>query len=389
MQTAVKSASFVQNAISGSFTLYIGVAMKRKVLALFALLAFAALGFDDDWKASRLMPGDVLSVSVFRVNEFSKSVRIEEDGAFSYPLCGTIQAAGKTSREIARELEKRLEGQVTNPNVDVIVSTWAPRTVYLLGELKSSMQMELPTYGRLTALQAISAAGGFTESADLNNVVVLRRNPENDSELLRLKIDVSALASRSSGGDSFRLMPEDTLIVPKAPPVYISGEIGRAGSVYIDTQNPPLCSEFIIRNGGLTDAALASSIFIVRIDEDGKRNLLTASLEMTAPGEYANDLRIKPGDSILVPAARKIYVLGEVKKPGPLVVAPNTIVTASQAIALAGGFSKVAKQSDVTLIRDRVMTSLNLKKLYDKVENMDRDLELKYGDIIFVRESMF
>ncbi len=363
--------------------------MKQNVLVVFVLLALAALGFDDDWKASTLRPGDVLSVQVFRVAEFSKTVRIEEDGAFSYPLCGTVQAAGKTAREVARELEKRLAGQVTNPNVDVMVSTWAPRTVYLLGELKSSMQMELPTYGRLTALQAISAAGGFTESADLNNVVVLRRNPKNDKELMRLKIDVSALASRSSGGDSFRLMPEDTLIVPKAPPVYISGEIGNSGSVYIDTQNPPLCSEFIIRNGGLTEAALASSIFIVRTDDTGKRSLLTASLEMTSPGEYANDLRILPGDSILVPASRKIYVLGEVNKPGPLVVAPNTSVTASQAIALAGGFSKVAKQSDVVLIRNRTMTSLNLKKLYDKVENMDRDVELKYGDIVFVRESLW
>ena len=363
--------------------------MKQKILVAFALLALLSSGFDDDWKASTLRPGDVLSVEVFRVAEFSKSVRIEEDGAFSYPLCGMIQATGKTAREVARELEKRLAGQVTNPNVDVMVSSWAPRTIYLLGELNSSMQMELPTYGRLTALQAISAAGGFTESADLNNVVVLRRNPDNDSELLRLKIDVSALASHSSGGDSFRMMPEDTLIVPKAPPVYISGEIGKSGSVYIDTQNPPLCSEFIIRNGGLKDAALASSIFIVRADENGKRSLLTASLEMMSPGEYANDIRIHPGDSILVPASRKIYVLGQVNKPGPLVVAPNTTVTASQAIALAGGFNKVAKQSDVILIRNRTMTSINLKKLYDNVENMDRDLELKYGDIIFVRESMW
>lgn len=363
--------------------------MRQKALVFLALLALTALGVDDEWKASTLRPGDVLSVQVFRVAEFSKTVRIEEDGAFSYPLCGMVQAAGKTAREVARELEKRLAGQVTNPNVDVMVTTWASRPVYLLGELKSSMQLELPTYGRLTALQAISTAGGFTESADLNNVVVLRRNPDNDSELLRLKIDVSALASRSNGGDSFRLMPEDTLIVPKAPPVYISGEIGKSGSVYIDTQNPPLCSEFIIRNGGLTDAALASSIFIVRVDDKGTRRLLTASLEMTAPGEYAKDIRILPGDTILVPASRKIYVLGEVNKPGPLVVAPNTSVTASQAIALAGGFSKVAKQGDVVLIRNRTMTSLNLKKLYDKVENMDRDIELKYGDIVFVRESLW
>ena len=365
--------------------------MRLKFLFLTAVMALASAGAErmDDWKASTLRPGDVLQIEVFRVSEFSKTVRIEEDGAFAYPLCGIIEAAGKTTRDIAKELEKRLSGQVTNPNVDVFVTSWAKRPVYLLGELKNSMQLELPTYGRLTALQAISSAGGFTESADLNNVVVLRRNPKNDSELLRLKIDVSALASRTSGGDSFRLMPEDTLIVPKAPPVFISGEIGKEGTIFIDTQNPPLCSEFIIRCGGLKATAQASTIYIIRTDLEGRRSMLTASLEMTSPGEYENDIRIYPGDYILVPAARQIYVLGEVNKPGPLVVAPGTTVTASQAIALAGGFSKIAKQSDVLLIRDRTMNSINLKKLYDKIENMDRDVELKYGDIIFVRESMW
>ena len=59
-----------------------------------------------DWKASALRPGDVLSVSVFRVPEFSKQVRIDEDGTFIYPLCGEIKAAGRTVRVIAKELEQ-------------------------------------------------------------------------------------------------------------------------------------------------------------------------------------------------------------------------------------------------------------------------------------------
>ena len=72
---------------------------------------------------------------------------------------------------------------VTEPLVDVIVSNWAPRTVYIIGEVKSSSSLELPTFGRMTALQAISAAGGFTESADLNNVAVLRRRAANENEM--------------------------------------------------------------------------------------------------------------------------------------------------------------------------------------------------------------
>ena len=176
--------------------------MRNLTLVLILLSCFVLAQNADDWKASTLQPGDVLSIQVFRVAEFSKVIRIEEDGTFRYPFCGTIKASGLTARTIAEKLEKELANakQVTDPHVDVFVQDWGPRRIYILGEVKSSQSMELPTYGRMTALQALSAAGGFTESADLNNVAVLRRS---EGKLVRHKIDVSALVSRQSGGDDF------------------------------------------------------------------------------------------------------------------------------------------------------------------------------------------
>lgn len=360
--------------------------------ALFALAAAMAFCVEDgdDWKASTLRPGDVLSISVFRVAEFSKNVRVDEDGMFTYPLCGDIKAEGLTPRTVGKELEKKLTRQIANPHVDVFVESWAPRTVYILGEVNSSMSMELPTYGKMTALQAISAAGGFTESADLNNVCVLRRvGKPGHTKLERIKIDVSALVSKHSGGDDFRLRPEDTIIIPKAPPVYIAGEVNSPGIFNIDTQRAPMCSEMVIRAGGMKDGADAGNIRIVRIGADGKQLLIQASLRSKSLGIYDNDVKIESGDYLLVGTAAQIYVLGEVNTPGPLVLAPDKVITASQAIALAGGFKPTAKQSDVTLIRDKEMRSLNLKKLYSDLENMERDIDLKNGDILFVRESLW
>ena len=353
---------------------------------LFLGLVACGLELEDDWKASTLRPGDVLAVNVFRVAEFSKTVQIEEDGKFVYPLCGEIQAAGLTARTVAKELERQLSKQITEPVVDVYVERWAPRTVYILGEVKSSMSMELPNYGRVTALQAISAAGGFLETADLNNVAVLRRNPNNEKELLRIKIDVTALASKNTGGDDFLLRPEDTLIVPKAPPVYIAGAVRSPNMFFIDTQRPPLTSELIIRAGGMLNGADASRIVVVR-QNGASRELLIGSLRSPTVGVYENDIRLQSGDYVLVASAAQIYVLGQVSKPGPLVLPPDKRVTASQAIALAGGFTAVAKQGSVTLIRDKEMQSLNLKKLYERPENLARDIELNDGDILFVQES--
>ena len=362
--------------------------MRNLTFALILISCFALAQTNDDWKASTLQPGDVLSIQVFRVAEFSKVVRIEEDGTFRYPLCGTITASGQTARAIAEEIEKRLANakQVQDPHVDVFVQDWGPRRIYILGEVKSSQSMELPTYGRMTALQALSAAGGFTESADLNNVAVLRRT---DGKLIRHKIDVSALASRQSGGDDFKLLPEDTLIVPKAPPVFIAGEVNNPTTIFIDTQRPPLVSELIIRAGSMKPGADAGNICIIRTDAKGNRDMIPASLKSQVLGNYENDVRITPGDYVLVGAAEQIYVLGEVKKPGPLTLPPDKSITASQAIALAGGFTQVAKQNDITLIRNKIIKKLNLKKLYNSIENMERDETLQNGDIIFVQESIW
>ena len=254
--------------------------MRNLTFALILISCFALAQTNDDWKASTLQPGDVLSIQVFRVAEFSKVVRIEEDGTFRYPLCGTITASGQTARAIAEEIEKRLANakQVQDPHVDVFVQDWGPRRIYILGEVKSSQSMELPTYGRMTALQALSAAGGFTESADLNNVAVLRRT---EGKLIRHKIDVSALASRQSGGDDFKLLPEDTLIVPKAPPVFVAGEVNSPTTIFIDTQRPPLVSELIIRAGSMKSGADAGNICIIRTDAKGNRDMIPASLPET------------------------------------------------------------------------------------------------------------
>lgn len=340
------------------------------------------------FSASSLRPGDVLGISVFRVSEFSKSVRIEEDGTFQFPLCGEIKAAGMTPKAVARELEKRLKQQIANPQVDVFVSDWAQRTVYILGEVKSSMSLELPTYGHMTALQAISTAGGFTESADLTRVAVLRRDATGQN-LVRLPVDVTALASMNSGGDTFILEPEDTLIIPKAAPVFITGLINTTGAQNIDTQHPPLCSELVVRCGGLKDGADQENIRIIRTDEKGATNVLTASIKLLENGTFVNDIRIKSGDYIIASAATQIQVFGEVNTQGPLTLRPDETITASQAITRAGGFKASARKGDVILIRAKEFRHINLKKLYEDEKAMANDIQLQNGDILFVKESLF
>lgn len=345
----------------------------------------------DDWNPAVLMQGDVLHIEVFRVSEFSRDARIEDDGTFTYPLCGIIPAAGKTPREIAKVMAEKLAMQVADPQVEVTVAQWAPRRVYVLGEVKSNSALQVPSYGRMTVLQAISEAGGVTEKADLSHVTVLRRNTVNGvSTIVRHKVDVSVLASSSDGGvvQDFRLQPDDTLVVPKAEPVFVTGKI-EDNVLYINTERPPMLSELVVRCGGVALGANISNIEILRKKDDGTMEIIVASLRPVPKGPYEKDIRVKPGDYIMVPAEEQIYVLGEVHKPGPLTLPPNKKIKASQAVALAGGFTSMARKGKVTLIRDGQMSFIDLSSLYDDVANMKRDVPIYPGDILYVRESFW
>ncbi|NLF93077.1 MAG: hypothetical protein GX564_04230 [Oligosphaeraceae bacterium] len=360
----------------------------NKSLLIFLLLGFVCV-MSAEWDVSALRPGDVVQIRVFRVEEFSRSVRIGDDGSFTFPQCGSIEALGKSPKDIAAVLTERLSKLVATPHVDVFVESWGPRTVYILGEVNSSsMSLELPTFSRMTALQAISAAGGFTASADLTNVAVLRRN-QDSQKLVRMPIDVSALVSKDSGGDEFILQPEDTLIVPKAPPVYVSGYVNSPGIYQIDTQQPPLCSELLVRVGGLSEEADVNDVRIVRRNAQGVRETIKVPLKDVRTGKYEADVVVLSGDYLIVGSAEKIFVLGEVNAPGPLTVPPGVTITASRAVVLAGGFTQIARERAVMLIRGQEISELNLRKFYQDPERQARDVELQNGDILFVPESFW
>jgi polysaccharide export outer membrane protein len=339
--------------------------------------------------ANTLRPGDVLKISVFRLPEFDTVVRIEQNESFRFPQCGEIKTAGLSTSQVAKELTARLEkNNIANPYVDVFVQTWEPRKVYVIGEVKNGgMSLDLSPSGTTTAMQAISAAGGFSESADLQKVVLLRRN---QGKVTRLPIDVSVLTTGATVNSSEVVLdPEDTIIVPKSLPVSVSGLVKATGMFFVNTSQLPTVSEMISRAGGLTDAADADRVLLIRLEADKKRSVHPVSLTQVMKGQFQENLVVQPGDSLIVNAANQIYVMGEVKTPGALTVRPGIIISASRAIALAGGFTTIAKKSDVILIRGNEIQKLNLSKAYDSVKNLGLDVELKSGDVLYVKESLF
>lgn len=119
-------------------------------------------------------PLDKLRIDVFGVAELSnRELQVDAGGNVSFPLAGEFVATGKQPAELAREIEGRLAGQfIRDPQVTVNVAEIVSQQLTVDGEvLKPGLY---PILGKMTLERAIAYAGGLSEYAKLDDVVVLR-----------------------------------------------------------------------------------------------------------------------------------------------------------------------------------------------------------------------
>ncbi|HEY0596197.1 polysaccharide biosynthesis/export family protein [Sphingopyxis sp.] len=124
-------------------------------------------------------PFTELRVEVFGVDEMQRDIMTDGEGNFAFPLVGTIAAAGKTPDAIATELRTKLGGRyVRNPQVTVNFKS--PSNALALQSMSVTVDGQVnragsyPVVGRVTLMRAVALAGGVTEFAKLQDVVVFR-----------------------------------------------------------------------------------------------------------------------------------------------------------------------------------------------------------------------
>jgi polysaccharide export outer membrane protein len=122
---------------------------------------------------------DVLDVSVWQEPNVSRSVPVRPDGKISIPLVNDIQAAGLTPMQLAASLTEKLKKFLTNPQVTVTVTVTNSQKVFVVGEVGRPGPMPLLT--NMTALQALSSAGGPTQFADQKHIYVMRHDGDKVS----------------------------------------------------------------------------------------------------------------------------------------------------------------------------------------------------------------
>jgi polysaccharide export outer membrane protein len=153
--------------------------------------------------------GDVLEVTVWREPMLSGETVVRSDGMISVALLGDIRAAGRTPMELRNEIQNRLKEFIGEPAVTVTVRTPASQKFYVVGEVRTPGEYNLVT--DLTVVQGIARAGGFTEWASKDKILLLRK--ENGVEK-RIRINYKDIIKGEDSSQTLVLRAGDTIVVP-------------------------------------------------------------------------------------------------------------------------------------------------------------------------------
>jgi polysaccharide biosynthesis/export protein len=168
---------------------------------------------------------------------------------------------GQAARHIAQRLQK---GQyILNPQIDVAVVEARSRQVTVLGFVTRPGRYMLDgTTARLTDVLAM--AGGLVPAA-ADTAIVKRANAKESESL---DVDLAAIIRGGDASKDIEVGRGDSVFVPKAPVVYVYGEVMRGGSYRLEPDMTVM--QAISVAGGITPRGSESRAKLRRRDADGK-----------------------------------------------------------------------------------------------------------------------
>jgi len=241
--------------------------------------------------SAKLGPGDLIEVSVYNVPELTTKARVSSSGEIYLPLVDYVHVDGLTLEEAQVLIEKRLTdgGFVRNPHVTIFVNDAASQGVTIIGEVgKPGIYPDVADH---KLYEVISQAGGFTQTASRKIAIIRQNNPEP------IRIDLPRnLADDLSG--NVEAMPGDTITVPRAPIIYVVGDVGRPSGLLVDNGTLTVLQAIALA-GGTNHTAKMSAVRIIRKTPSGMietKVQLQKMLEAKIP-----DVTLQADDILFVP----------------------------------------------------------------------------------------
>ena len=164
--------------------------------------------------------------------------------------------------------------------------------------------------------------------------------------------------------------------------ISVAGEVGKPG--FYSALGPHRLLDVLQQAGGPTDRAANKVVITHR----GQTDATTLAISRNPSEMAASNIELQPGDTVVVPKAGIVYVLGEVIRPGGYVINSTGGITVLQVVAVAGGTTHVASAGKTRLLHKTENgfqeQRIDLKNL---LRGKIRDVAVRDQDILFVPAS--
>lgn len=156
---------------------------------------------------------DLINVSVLGEKDMDRQVRVSQSGTITYPLIGSVKVGGLSTSQAEAEIATKLNDYLRGAQVTVFIKEYGNKKVFVFGHVNKPGAIEIPTETKLTVLEAISQAGGFSPLAAPDRTRVVRLlNGVSQS----FTIEVSAITKRGEKEKDIPLEPNDIVFIPES-----------------------------------------------------------------------------------------------------------------------------------------------------------------------------
>ena len=159
-------------------------------------------------------PGDAVNIVVWRNPEVSMSIPVRPDGKITTPLVEDLVAMGKTSTELARDIEKALAKFIQQPVVTVIVTSFVgpyQEQIRVIGQ--AAKPQALPYRQGMSLMDVLIAVGGITDFASGNKANIIRTI---DGKQQKLNVRLDDLIKDGDISANVPVLPGDVLVIPQS-----------------------------------------------------------------------------------------------------------------------------------------------------------------------------
>lgn len=299
--------------------------MKLKVTLVFTLaLVLCGISFGQEIltkpepeQVYLVGPGDVIKVNVPMEKEFDFTATVDETGKIEVPFFEEqpVMAKCRSEQELKAEVTKLISKYLRKPSVSLQVERNSRPPAIIYGEVRTAQKVDLRR--KATLLELLSISGGVTEDAG-GMIQVFRTQPPICSDNTQEKdwvaengsLDVPSriysLSSLRQGREEANpvINPGDVVVVLKAAPVYVTGEVREPKGILLKEGGLSLY-QAIAMLGGPNREAKTKDIKIYRLKVNSKdREIISANYDLIKKGSQ-KDVMLEPYDIIEVDKSKK------------------------------------------------------------------------------------